>query len=70
MSTKHVRTTGDLVRFGLNLTIECGQCGATNILTTVEVMQKLGGKVGLSAQQRRLRCSHCNAKAARLRWVS
>jgi hypothetical protein len=45
------------MRFGLNLTIECAQCGATNILTTVEVMQKLGGKVGLAALQPRLRCN-------------
>ena len=32
MSTKHVRTTGDLVRFGAALRIDCRACGATRTL--------------------------------------
>ena len=69
MSTKHVRTTGDLVRFGLKLTIECGQCGSTNVVTGGELAQ-LGARTTLTSLQRRLRCSQCDAHAAKLHWVS
>jgi hypothetical protein len=67
--SKHVRVTGDLVRFGLRLTIECGGCGSTNILSTA-VLAQIGARTPLASLQRRLRCSHCDAHAARLHWVS
>ena len=69
MSTKHVRTTGDLVRFGLKLTIECGQCASTNVVTAAELAQ-LGARTPIASLQRRLRCSQCDARAAKLHWVS
>ena len=68
MSTKHVRTTGDLVRFGLKLTIECGACGSTNIVTGVE-LARLGSRTSLAGLQRRLKCSQCDAHAAKLRYL-
>ena len=70
MSTKHVRTTGDLIRFGLKLKIECGQCGSTNLLTTREIAEKMGGSVSLAALHPRLRCSECAAHAAKLNYLS
>ena len=69
MSTKHVRTTGDVVRFGLKLTIECGQCGCTNVVTGAELAQ-LGARTSIASLQRRLRCSQFDARAAKLHWVS
>jgi len=69
MSTKQVRTTGDLARFGLKLTIECRQCGSTNIVTGVELAQ-LGTQTRLSSLQRRLRCSECGERAAKIRYLS
>ena len=68
MSTKHVRTTGDLVRFGLKLMIECSQCGSTNVLTGAETVQ-LGGMTNLASLQRRLRCNQCGERAAILRYL-
>jgi ribosomal protein S27AE len=69
MSTKHVRTTGDLVRFGLKLTIECGQCGSVNIVAGIELAQ-LGAQTSLAELQRRLRCSQCDKRQAKLRYLS
>jgi hypothetical protein len=65
MSTKHVRTVADLVRFGCGLKIECGDCGAAKSLDGYQV----GGLVGagtLSAVSKRFKCARCGAKAARL----
>lgn len=69
MSTKHVRTTADLVRFSLNLTIECGQCGSSNILTGIEAVQVGGAQTSLATLQRRLLCEHCGERAAKLRYL-
>ena len=39
MSTKHVRTTGDVVRFGGSLKVTCGDYGAARTLNAVEVVR-------------------------------
>lgn len=65
MSTKHVCTVADLVRFGCGLKIECGDCGSAKSLDGYAV----GGLVGpgpLAKIKARFRCSRCGAKAARL----
>lgn len=69
MSTKHVRTMSDLLRFGLKLTIECAQCGSTNILAGAE-LAKFPARTDLRLLRPRLRCSQCQEKAAILRWLS
>ena len=69
MSTKHVHTTSELLRFGLKLTIECGHCGSTNILAGTE-LAKFPARTGLKSLQSRLRCNQCEQKAAILRWLS
>ena len=65
MSTKHVRTVSDLVRFRCSLRIDCGDCGATRTVTGYEAA-KIGGVGSLDGLSRRLKCVRCGQKAARL----
>lgn len=63
MSTKHVRTVADLVRFGAGLKIECRNCGAARSLDGFE-MAKHGGTGSLRALERRMRCGRCGERDA------
>lgn len=65
MSTKHIRTIADLVRFGAGLKIECGACGSAKTVDGFEAAQ-LGGSGPLRELGRRLKCGRCGAKEARL----
>lgn len=65
MSTKHVRTTGDLVRFGCALKIDCGHCHASRTLSANAAVKGLG-LAELRGAGRRFRCLRCGMKAARL----
>lgn len=65
MSTKHVETAADLVRFGCSLQIMCGYCGAARTMCGVEVVQQCGPG-DLDAIRRRLRCDRCRKKEARI----
>ena len=65
MSTKHVRTVADLVRFKCSLRIDCGDCGSTRTVTGYEAA-KIGGAGSLEVLARRLKCARCGHKAARL----
>lgn len=65
MSTKHVRTTGDLLRFDVGLRIDCLSCGASRTLDAFTV-GKVAGSMELNALERRLKCSRCGRKEARL----
>lgn len=65
MSTKHIRTVADLVRFGSGLRVECGSCGAARTLDGYQAA-RLGGAQPLAALARRLKCSRCGCKEARL----
>ena len=65
MSTKHVRTTADLCRFGASLRIECGACGAARTMGGAEMVRACGA-VALRGLPERLRCARCGAKAARV----
>ena len=69
MSTKHVRTAADLVRFGAGLKIDCGGCGAARTLDGIEAF-KIGGMRPLGDLARRLRCNRCGLKQARLTVLS
>ena len=66
MSTKHIRTIGDLVRFGAGLRIECSGCGAARTLDGYEAAKIGGGGSRLSVLAGRLECLRCGAKQARL----
>jgi hypothetical protein len=65
MSTKHIRTTADLVRFGAALRVDCGNCGATRTLDGLE-LGRIAGAVALRSLERRLRCSRCGKREARI----
>jgi len=65
MSTKHVDSAADLVRYGCSLKVECGGCGAARTLSAVQVV-KLCGAGELKAIRGRLKCGRCLAKVARL----
>lgn len=66
MSTKHIRTIGDLVRFGAGLRVECGGCGAARTLDGFEAAKIGGGASRLSVLAERLKCARCGTKDARL----
>ena len=65
MSTKHVRTIADLVRFGCGLRIECGSCGSAKTVDGYDAA-KLGGGQELGALRRKLKCARCGKKDASL----
>lgn len=70
MSTKHVRTAGDLIRFRCALKVECGRCGNSLTLSGYEVARGCRSDINLQALQRRLKCSLCGAKEGRLTVLS
>lgn len=65
MSTKHVRTTADLVRFGCGVRIDCFGCGASRTVDGVDLARAVGS-VELAVLERRLKCSRCGAKDGRI----
>ena len=65
MSTKHIRNAADLARFGALLRIECDTCSNAKTLDGIEVAQRLGMKP-FDTFRRRLKCSRCGAKGAKL----
>jgi hypothetical protein len=42
MSTKHIRTTADLVRFGAALRVDCTGCGASRTVSATEAVIAFG----------------------------
>lgn len=69
MSTKHVRSAADLVRFNCGLKIECGGCGNARTLGGFEVAKTYGTKT-FPQIRARMKCSRCEAKDARLTVLS
>ena len=65
MSTKHVRTGGDVLRFGCSVQVECGHCRSTTTFAAFDWVMAAGGG-SLEAAKRRLKCSKCGKKAARI----
>lgn len=69
MSTKHVRTVADLVRFGCGLRVDCGSCGNCRTMDGYGVATALGtGSLAYIA--RRLKCSWCGAKEPKVTVLS
>jgi hypothetical protein len=69
MSTKHVRTAADLVRFGCGLRIECGNCANTKTLDGFAVAKACGTKQFAQILPR-LKCARCGAREAKLTTLS
>ena len=65
MSTKHVRTGGDVLRFGCTVRVECGWCRSVREFAAMDWLMVAGGG-SLEAARRRLKCGKCGRKAARL----
>jgi hypothetical protein len=65
MSTKHVETAADLVRYRCSLKVECTGCGAAKMMNGVDVVRRCGA-ADLYAIRRRLKCARCGMKAAQL----
>jgi hypothetical protein len=65
MSTKHVRTATDLVRFKLGLSVECLACSRVLTHEGYEVVKEVGS-LQLRSLEPRLKCSHCGAKKVRM----
>jgi hypothetical protein len=65
MSYKHVRTAGDLVRFGCSLKVECTHCHAAATLSGIEVYT-VHGRGRLDRLAARFKCKRCRKKAARI----
>ena len=61
MSTKHVRTAFDLVRFNLGLSVKCQACGHTLTLEGHDVVRAIE-TLPLKELEPRLKCSECGAK--------
>ena len=57
--------TGDLVRFGAALRVDCTGCGASRTLTARDAALAFGS-TPLTQVQVASKCSRCGAKAAKL----
>lgn len=66
MSTKHIDTAADLVRFGASLKIECAECGSARTMPGTDAVRLLGAMDELRTIKARLKCSRCGAKKAQL----
>jgi hypothetical protein len=69
MSTKHVRSAADLVRFGAGLKIDCLSCGNSRTLDGYGAVKACGTKE-FSKIQPRLKCSRCGARESKLTVLS
>jgi ribosomal protein L44E len=60
-----VRTTGDLVRFGCALRVECTYCHSSRTLSGAAAVASLR-LVELGNVAKRFRCTRCGMKAAKI----
>ena len=65
MSNKHVRTPADLIRFKCGAAIDCATCGCSKHVSGLEIFKQFGS-TPLSDCAKRLKCSRCGKKAARV----
>ena len=69
MSTKHVRTAADLIRFKTALRVECTSCGNSRTMSGFDVV-KLCGTEDLRRLQHRFKCMLCGVREASLTVLS
>ena len=65
MSTKHVRNTADIVRFGCALKVDCTHCGSSRTLSAKATLKAVG-VADLKGLSRRFRCVRCGMKQAKV----
>ena len=69
MSTKHIRTTGDLMRFDAALKVTCRSCGAARTFNALDAVQAFGN-VPLWHTEERLKCSRCGKRSPKVETLS
>lgn len=69
MSTKHIRTAADLVRFKTALKVECGRCGNSRTMSGFDVVKQFG-TADLDSLRKRLKCALCGGREAKLTALS
>ena len=69
MSTKHIRTAADLVRFKTALKVECDRCGNSRTMSGFDVVKQFG-TAELATLPKRLKCALCGAREAKLTALS
>ena len=65
MSTKHIRTTGDLLRFDGRMKVTCRDCGSNKTFRASDAVMAFGN-VPLWHTEERLKCSHCGKRRAKV----
>ena len=65
MSAKHIRVIGDLVRFKASIRLDCRDCASARTMTGPQAVTAFGS-CPLETAERRLRCSRCGGRSARL----
>jgi predicted nucleic-acid-binding Zn-ribbon protein len=65
MSTKHIRTAADLVRYKAFLTITCRDCGNVRTVGGFDILKETEIN-NLDTLQGKLKCSLCGAKNPKL----
>ncbi|GLR48029.1 hypothetical protein [Sphingomonas astaxanthinifaciens] len=65
MSAKHIRNTGDLMRFRASIRIDCPHCAAARTLSGLETVTALG-VCSFEEAEARLKCGRCGGKGARV----
>lgn len=66
MATARFETIGDFMKYGVDVAIRCDNCRRRRTLTAEQLEAIFGLGTRVFAAQRRLRCSHCKGKGARL----
>ena len=69
MSTKHIRTTGDPMRFDAALKVTCRECGSARTFNAVDAVMTFGN-VPLWHTEERLKCGRCGKKGAKVEALS
>lgn len=66
VSTKHFRNLGDVSRFRHQIKITCRVCDKVTLLDPMALMRTVPSNLPLDALSRRLRCSTCRQREAKV----
>jgi hypothetical protein len=69
VSTEHVRTTGDLLRFGAAFKVTCRDCGSAKTFSAKAAVMAFGN-VPVWHTEERLKCSRCRKRSAKVEVLS
>lgn len=69
VSTKHIRTLGDVSRFRHRVRITCGVCDKVSVVDPMALLRTVPSNLPLDALSRKLRCSTCGQRNAKVEIV-